>query len=92
MTNRSNEPTPLDVLEQAMWTKWANQDIDGAVAIARIAMPYRHPRCQIAPARRRVDADLQILADEELLERLVEARRRVLDQTEPAEQPAGLGD
>ena len=75
-----------------MWTKWAKGDTDGAVAIARIAMPYRHPRFQPTPARRRVDADLQIVGDEELLERLAEARRRVIDQTEPPEQPAGLGD
>lgn len=92
MTNRSDEPTPLDVLERAMWRKWASGDTDGAVAIARIAVPYRHPKCPSASPKRRIDADLQIVDDEELLERLAEARRRVIDQTEPAQQPVGLGE
>jgi hypothetical protein len=92
MTKRSNEPTPLDVLEHAMWSKWTSGDLDGAVAIARIAAPYRHPKCPSAASARRVETDLQLLDDEELLERLAEARRRVIDQKEPAEQPAGLGN
>jgi len=92
MTKRRNEPTPLDVLEHAMWSKWTKGDLDGAVAIAKIAMPYRHPKCPGATPSRRVEADLQIVDDAELLERLAEARRRVIDQAEPPEQPAGLGD
>ena len=83
MTLRTNRPTPLDVLEHAMWDKWEKGEMDAAVKIARIAVPYRHARLQAIAQPRRARTDLQLLDDDELLERLAEARRRVIDQADP---------
>ncbi len=74
-----------------MWDKWADKDIDGAVKIASIVAPYRHPKCQAVADRRRSTNDLQLVDDAELIERLVEARRRVIDQADPSSKPTGLG-
>ncbi len=38
------DPTPLDILLQAMQRKWRAGDLDGAAALARAAAPYLHPR------------------------------------------------
>jgi hypothetical protein len=85
MTRQPDGPSPLDMLEQAMWKKWSSGDLDGAVAIAKLAMPYRHPKHPSSTARRQVETDLQLVDDAELLERLVEARKRVLDEATAAE-------
>ena len=37
-------PSPLDVLVQTMLRKWDADDWDGAVALAKVAAPYIHPR------------------------------------------------
>jgi hypothetical protein len=85
-------PSPLEVLERAMWRKWAEGDWDGAVAIARIAIPYRHARLNGAPPDRVVADDLRLVDDDELQARLVEARERVSDQAEPANESSGMGN
>jgi hypothetical protein len=39
-----NELSPLTIILSTMRQKYADGDIDGAVALARIAAPYLHPR------------------------------------------------
>jgi|GEM_PF-2921401 hypothetical protein len=36
---------PLDVLLAVMRMRWQEGDFEGAVAIARLAAPYLHPKC-----------------------------------------------
>jgi hypothetical protein len=53
---------PLHVLLLVMRRKWDEGDEDGAVALAKIAAPYLHPR---VPAARPV-GDLAGVSDDEL--------------------------
>ena len=55
-------PTPLAVLLNAMYQKWAAGDQDGAVQLARLTAPYLHPR--VPPAA--PSADVRTLTDAEL--------------------------
>ena len=56
------QPTPLAIILETMRRKYATGDIDGAVALARIAAPYLHPRMPAAtPA-----TDLAALPDADL--------------------------
>ena len=54
--------TPLAILLEVMLGKWAAGDHDGAVALARAAAPYIHPR--IPPAR--PATDLATITDADL--------------------------
>ncbi len=45
------DPTPLEILLGTMRRKWAEGDADGAVALARVAAPYLHPKAPVVPAR-----------------------------------------
>lgn len=56
------EPSPLHVLLCVMRRKWRDGDEDGAVALAKAAAPYVHPR---APAARPIP-DLSQVSDDEL--------------------------
>ena len=56
------EPSPLHVLLFAMRRKWRDGDEEGAVALAKAAAPYVHPR---APAAR-PGPDLAQVSDDEL--------------------------
>ena len=40
--------TPLHILLSVMRSKWAANDIDGAVALAKVAAPYMHPKVPAA--------------------------------------------
>ena len=54
-------PSPLDVLLSAMNRRWAEGDEEGAVALAKAAAPYVHPRAQARAA-----AELPEMDDDEL--------------------------
>ena len=56
------QPTPLHVLLSVMRRKWREGDFDGAVALAKVAAPYLHPK---VPARRPAN-DLAGVSDGEL--------------------------
>jgi hypothetical protein len=56
------EPTPLHVLLLVMRQKWREGDVDGAVALAKIAAPYLHGKVPAA----RPAADLAGVSDDEL--------------------------
>ncbi|HYZ64789.1 MAG TPA: hypothetical protein VE650_20235 [Acetobacteraceae bacterium] len=56
------ELTPLQILLLVMRQKWSDGDLDGAVALAKIAAPYLHPK---VPASR-PSADLAGVSDDEL--------------------------
>jgi hypothetical protein len=64
-TQQPSPTTPLAIILEAMRSKYAVNDIDGAVALARIAAPYLHPRVRTAtPATELAampDADLDSL-------------------------------
>ena len=55
-------PTPLDVLLRAMRQKWEEGDTAGAVALAKVAAPYLHPK----PAAARGAAEMSQLPDDEI--------------------------
>ncbi len=57
-----SEPTPLHVLLLVMRQRWREGDMDGAVALAKIAAPYLHPKVPAA----RPAADLAGVSDDEL--------------------------
>jgi len=42
------EPSPLDIMLTAMRRKWRDGDEDGAVALAKAAAPYIHPKAAAA--------------------------------------------
>ena len=44
----TNDLSPLAFLLRSMRQRYASQDIDGALALARIAAPYLHPRVPAA--------------------------------------------
>ena len=54
--------TPLYILLSVMRKKWKADDLDGAVALAKVAAPYMHPK---VPAARPV-GDLSGVSDDEL--------------------------
>jgi hypothetical protein len=56
------EPSPLLVMLTVMRRKWRDGDEEGAVALAKAAAPYVHPR---APAAR-TSPDLSQVSDDEL--------------------------
>lgn len=53
--------TPLHVLLTAMTRRWDAGDEDGAIALAKAAAPYVHPRAQA-----RATPDVQDMDDDEL--------------------------
>jgi hypothetical protein len=57
-----DEPTPLQILLLVMRQRWRDEDVDGAVALAKIAAPYLHARVPAA----RPAADLAGVSDDEL--------------------------
>jgi len=57
-----NELSPLHILLLVMREKWKNGDKDGAVALAKIAAPYLHPKVPAA----RPSGDLAGVSDDEL--------------------------
>ena len=57
-----NKPTPLAIILVAMHRRWAEGDEAGAVALARVAAPYVHPR---APAAK-TTMDVSLVQDAEL--------------------------
>ena len=87
-----DEWTPLSVLLRAMRAKWEQADIDGAVAIARIAAPFVHAQHRTSGSRASSDTELRIVSDAELSERLAKARKRAKGSSQPANEPARLGD
>lgn len=64
-----NDLSPLTIILSTMRQKYADGDIDGAVALARIAAPYLHPRipATIPPSDLAAmpDADLDALRRQE---------------------------
>ena len=62
-----NSPTPLAILLAEMRRKWSAGDKEGAVALARLAAPYLHPRVPptkpAAELSHLTDADLDQLCD-----------------------------
>ena len=56
------EFSPLHVLLTAMRRKWRDGDEEGAVALAKAAAPYVHPRAAAA----RPPSDLAQVSDDEL--------------------------
>ena len=67
-----SDVTPLYILLSVMRRKWLADDLDGAVALAKVAAPYMHPK---VPAARPI-FDLSEVSDEELdrIERDIRAR------------------
>lgn len=60
-------PSPLVILLETMRAKYADGDIDGAVALARIAAPYLHPRIPAAmPVADPSAEELAMLSDADL--------------------------
>jgi hypothetical protein len=61
--------TPLDLILELMQKRYSAQDLDGAVALARIAAPYIHSRMRAAEPQRdlatMLDADLDILRSQD---------------------------
>lgn len=62
------EASPLYVMLTVMRRKWRDGDEDGAVALAKVAAPYVHPKVPAA----RPPTDLAQVSDDELDERAVE--------------------
>ena len=56
------EPSPLHVMLTVMRRKWRDGDEDGAVALAKAAAPYVHPKAAAA----RASMDLAQVSDDEL--------------------------
>ena len=56
------EPSPLHVMLTVMRRKWRDGDEDGAVALAKVAAPYVHPKVPAA----RPSTDLAQVSDDEL--------------------------
>jgi len=56
------EPSPLLVMLTVMRRKWRDGDEEGAVALAKAAAPYVHPRAPVA----RPSPDLSQVSDDEL--------------------------
>ena len=73
--------TPLHILLSVMRSKWAANDIDGAVALAKVAAPYMHPK---VPAARPV-SDLSGVSDAALdvIEREIRAGSSGQGEGEP---------
>ena len=86
------EWSPLAVLLRAMRAKWEQADIDGAVAIARVAAPFVHAQQRPGLARTGNDPELRLVSDAELSDRLAKARRRAKGQAQPADKSPRLGD
>ena len=76
------ELTPLQVLLRVMRQKWCDGDIDGAVALAKIAAPYLHPK---VPATRPI-GDLAGVSDDEL-DRFERGGRAGSAGTDPGKLP-----
>lgn len=57
-----NDVTPLHVLLFVMRKKWAADDLDGAVTLAKLAAPYMHAK---VPAARPM-GELSGVSDDEL--------------------------
>ena len=75
------ELTPLHVLLAVMRRRWEEKDLDGAVALAKAAAPYRHGK----PPASRPGGDLAGVTDDELNERGCGdgAEAAAEDQTQP---------
>ena len=56
------ETSPLHVMLTVMRRKWRDGDEDGAVALAKVAAPYVHPKVPAA----RPSHDLAQVSDDEL--------------------------
>jgi len=76
------EPSPLDIMLTTMRRKWRDGDEDGAVALAKAAAPYIHPK---AAAAHPIN-DLAQVSDDDLDELVARGR------TGPAEGGADLFD
>ncbi len=59
-----DETTPLDILMAVMRDRFANQDFDAAVAIAKAVAPFVHPK----PRARTFGASIDTLRDQQLVE------------------------
>ena len=60
-------PSPLAILLETMRARYADGDIDGAIALARIAAPYLHPHVPAtAPAADPTAEDLAAFSDADL--------------------------
>lgn len=57
-----SEVSPLQVMLTVMRRKWRDGDEDGAVALAKVAAPYVHPKVPAA----RPSMDLAQVSDDEL--------------------------
>lgn len=49
---------PLDILLAVMRMRWQEDDFEGAVAIAKLAAPYLHPKCGFKSVKSKNLADL----------------------------------
>lgn len=56
------ELSPLSILLTVMRQRWKAEDVEGAVALARVAAPYMHGRAAVT----RPFGDLAEVPDEEL--------------------------
>ena len=61
--------SPLDLILELMQTRYSENDLEGAVALARIAAPYMHSRMRAAEPQRdlatMIDADLDSLRSQD---------------------------
>ena len=56
------ELSPLELILKTMHERYCRDDIDGAIALARFAAPYLHPR----PTPTKIPTDLASMTDAEL--------------------------
>ncbi len=69
------EASPLHVMLTAMRRKWRDGDEDGAVALAKVAAPYVHPKAAAA----RPSNDLAQVSDDDLDEFVDRSRAETTD-------------
>ncbi len=65
------EASPLHVMLTVMRRKWRDGDEDGAVALAKVAAPYVHPKVPAA----RPSVDLAQVSDDDLDETALDGGR-----------------
>ena len=72
-----NDIMPLEILLHAMRMYWRQGEVDKAIAIARAAAPYVHPRAGKGQDATHIELDIGHLSDAELARQLAAARARI---------------
>jgi hypothetical protein len=88
--NIADNPTPLDVLLEAMMDKYRVGDLDSAANYARLAAPYCHARKVPTPRAAPPTIEARNLADAELdrLDPCFDLRARATDPPADPHRPA----